>query len=630
MTIRFSRRPFWLLALSLMPSLWSGAALAEVRAFFDRPAVYEGDSLTLIIEADGRDLSGQPDLTALADDFDVLGTSQGSEIRIVNGRRSDKRSWRITLAPKFIGNIELPPIAVGDERTAPLTLTVSEVPQGAQGGPGDDVYVEVELGVDGDRVMVQQQIPVVVRLYSGLPIRGGDLSDPRAEGAVLERLGNDRQYETTRNGRDYQVIERRFSLSPERSGELRIAPVVFEGEVVANRGGTRAPTGNDRLDRLFQDPMVGSLFRDSPFAMLERGEPVRAQAPAIRLQVDPRPAGFGGAHWLPAEALAIDDSWASGPPRLRAGEPVTRTLTLTAKGLAGTQIPEIEIPVPAGVRAYPEKTETESRTDGAMLFGVSAQRVTLIPTAGGRLDMPEIRVTWWDTVARTERVATVPAMTLVVDGPPASAAAQAAAASGTDKAPVSAQARPTEPDGVDATTPEPLDVEAPGETGWPVWAVIAVVVVLLGLGAALFWSRRRRRPISQAPTATAPPPHLGRLRESLHQACLRNDPDAAARALLAWAQASWPRQPPANLATVAERLRGLAGDGADASARVHALERRLYAPGAGPWDGNALWHALKDGLGKTDAQDRLDDEDLAPLYPERSLHRGAGPAAARR
>jgi hypothetical protein len=115
--------------------------------------------------------------------------------------------------------------------------------------------------------------------------------------------------------------------------------------------------------------------------------------------------------------VAIDDSWATQPPRLRVGEPATRTLTITAKGLAGAQIPEIELPAPAGMRVYPEKTETESRTDGATLFGVSAQRVTLIPTAGGSVEMPEVRVTWWDTVAETERVATVPAMTLEVEGP---------------------------------------------------------------------------------------------------------------------------------------------------------------------------------------------------------------------
>ena len=62
--------------------------------------------------------------------------------------------------------------------------------------------------------MVQEQVPVVVRLYSALPLRGGALSDPLADGVVLERLGEDSQYRTSRDGGEYQVIERRFSLSP--------------------------------------------------------------------------------------------------------------------------------------------------------------------------------------------------------------------------------------------------------------------------------------------------------------------------------------------------------------------------------------------------------------------------------
>ncbi len=501
------------------------------------------------------------------------------------------------------------------------------MPQGAQGGPGDDVYVEVELGIDGDHVMVQQQIPVVVRLYSGLLIRGGELSDPRADGAVLERLGNDRQYETTRNGREYQVIERRFSLSPERSGELRIAPVVFEGEVLANRGGsTRGATGNDRLDRLFANPMVESMFRDSPFTMFERGEPVRAQAKAITLQVDPRPTGFGGAHWLPAEAVAIDDSWATEPPRLRAGEPVTRTLTITAKGLAGTQIPEIEIPVPAGLRAYPEKTETESRTDGATLFGVSAQRVTLIPTAGGRLAMPEIRVTWWDTVAQTERVATVPAMTLDVEGAPASTPAPASASGTVDRsrrmqarprlmAPM--QRRPISQSSVSRTRPTGPSGPASARLvycsalGWRCSGIAGASVQPLNC----HWQRSRNRVWASCERRCIRP-----VRRTIRMPPRGPCSPGRRRFGRGNRRPTWRPSPPGSTA------------GAGASEQIQALERRLYAPDAGlsagdaaaQWDGNALWLALKDGLGKANEQRRSGVDDLAPLYPHRPDHRDAG------
>lgn len=181
---QLDKRLSWLLAMALVSALWSTTALAELRAFFDRPTVYEGDRLTLTIEVEGNQRPGEPELSVLDDAFDVLGISTGSQISIVNGRRSDKLTWQISLMPKITGKIEVPPIQVGTRQTSPLTLTVSSVPQGAQGGPGDDLYIEVALDTDGDSVMVQQQIPVVVRLYSALPIRGGELTDPRADGAV--------------------------------------------------------------------------------------------------------------------------------------------------------------------------------------------------------------------------------------------------------------------------------------------------------------------------------------------------------------------------------------------------------------------------------------------------------------
>ena len=614
------------LAVLLIALPWAGDALAGVRAAFDRPKVYEGDTVTLTIEVDGANSGAEPDLSPLARAFDVLGTSTGSQMSIINGRGSAKFSWRIALSPKTLGKIEVAPIQVGSEQTQPLTLTVSEMPQGPLSSPGGDVFVELELGIDGDQVMVQQQVPVVVRLYSAVPIRGGDLSAPSADGAVLERLGDDSQYKTQRNGRDYQVIERRYSLSPQRSGTLRIAPVRFEGELMSS-GRTAA---GDRFGRLFNDPTIDRMFGDMSFPMLRRGEPVRARSRALTLQVKPRAEGFGGEHWLPAEAVAIDDSWAAQPPRLRVGEPATRTLTITAKGLSGAQIPEIGLPAPAGMRAYPEKTETQSRTDGATLFGVSAQRVTLIPTAGGSVEMPEVRVTWWDTVAETERVATVPAMTLLVEGsaaPPPVDDAKAAAVLAPDPGAVPASAADASQVGQGAANSGQDGERAAQITdrtiaiSWPIWLGLALLALAVGTLALPWYRRRRSVAASTAEPAAKPssPPRLGPLREAVRDACNGNDAGAAARALLAWAQALWSDDRPVNLSSVAARIQQGAGAGsALAAEQVRLLERRLYAPDAGPWDGEALWLAVKNGLGAGSATSPPSQEDLAPLYPKRT------------
>ena len=50
---------------------------------------------------------------------------------------------------------------------------------------------------------VQQQIPFRVRLYNDGSLIGGELAEPQVENAVIERLGDEVRYSTTRNGRRY-------------------------------------------------------------------------------------------------------------------------------------------------------------------------------------------------------------------------------------------------------------------------------------------------------------------------------------------------------------------------------------------------------------------------------------------
>lgn len=615
----------------------SAAVLAgELRAHFDRRQVHEGDTVTLTIEKDGTGPAGSPDLSSLNQDFDVLGTSSGTQIRIVNGVRSDTTSWQVTLAPKRAGVLSIPAITMGSDSTAPLTLTVSAAPRGAMGGPGDDVFVELDVGEAGqaetEGVLVQQQVPLTVRLYSARPLLGGDLSEPRVDDAVLSKLGEDRQYRTQRQGRDYQVVERRYSLSPEKSGDLRIPPVVFKGTVRA----AQAPSQNQRrripggafddpgLDRFFQDPDLDRFFGNAfggrdPFGMFERGDPVRAQSKGMDLKVRARPDGVAGSHWLPAQDLIITDSWTADPPQMRVGEPVTRTLTLTAKGLAGAQVPEVGLPALDGIRVYPEKAEAETRTDGETVFGVSRQTFTLIPSRAGSLAIPEVKVTWWDTAAQQERVATLPAWNLQAEAAPAGPIPQNATVSAQPESPAAPTTGVAEAPGQYAAASS----DATPSYLRPKFLAGAVLVLLGLLGAVFLWQRRRG---SVRTTAMAQPDpsraskvsgsprqavELAGVRRAVRDACEANDPQAAAKTLLNWAEAVWPEAPPRSLGALAVRITPAALE------PLKALEVRLYARGGDTWDGAPLWEALKDGLATADRRAGRAAEGLAPLYPLR-------------
>jgi len=614
------------LLVSLLAGVLSTATLAgDLRAYFDRKSVFEGDRVTLVIETTSGTL-GQPDLSGLDADFELLGTSQSTNISIINGQRTDTVRLLVTLAPRHTGSIQVPPIQIGSERTQPLRLQVSELPQGGSGGAGGDIFVELEVGDGASELMVQQQVPMTLRLFTAAPLLEGTLDDPRVDGAVVTKLGEDREYDTRRNGREYQVVERSYSLSPERSGELRIPPVRFEGSVRTTedrRSGSRRSLFDDPFfDRFFQD---SPLSRD-PFGMFDRGQRVSARSRGITLDVKARPGGYAGDHWLPAQALEIVDSWADTRPHLRVGQPVTRTLTLRAKGLSGPQIPQIEIPATPGLRVYPEKTESETRSDGETIYGISRQGVTLIPTKAGELMMPEIQVTWWDTTAQRERVTRVSGWTLKVTG-----------GTGTDGVPESdvhpvPEARMETAEQIMEEPAEGPDIDnepAGIDSRYLATGAMALVVLLVGAGV---WGLYRRRhpsrvfgPARQMATTdnNAVRIRASEAKKALRVACEANDARSAVKALLDWAEATWPEDAPRNLGTLGTRL--LSG-----GEQVRELERRLYAPAAHRWDGAALWQALQGGLSDARTLAERQADVLEPLYPSRSRHFGEVPRTGKR
>ncbi|MEA3641620.1 MAG: BatD family protein [Lamprobacter sp.] len=648
----------WLLVVSLLiPSL--GLA-AEARAVLNQSQVYEGDPVLLTIEVAERTFGQEPDLSVLDDDFDVGGVSTSQQMQFINGQRSDKTSWQVALRPKRLGRLSIPAIQVGSATTAPLSLLVEAVPEGGLGAPGDLVWLEVEVGADprgaadggleqgtapgpdqdadsaSEKLVVQQQVPLVVRAYSARPLLDYAIEMPPIEGAVLNQIGRDQGSLTMRAGQQYRVIERRYTLNPERSGALRIPPILFEAELQGNasrRPGSLAMPG---MPDLFDDPrlerMLGGLNLGSPGSLFERGELARAQSQALTLEVAPSGEGFSGEHWLPATALEVTDSWnpADGGevPRLVVGEPATRTLTLTARGLAGNQIPELEVPAPPGFRAYPGRTESETRSDGENLIGISRQQLTLIPTQGGAVELPSIEVPWWDIQADQERRARVPARVLDVAGAVAAATPKASALTAAE-ADAARQTRPTGASGAAAGLADSVEVIEASEgsaavAGWKrgLGSLVSLIAtLLLSAGGIVFLWRRQRFSLRRAPTGESQGPQQSqvedkpavqarRARDALRGACERDDPQAAATALLAWAGSLWSEDPPRGLGALADRAeRG--------SAEIRALERALYGSVKGQpiWRGEALWAAVKRGLAGPAEPARTQADQLAPLYP---------------
>src|SRR5690348_2276444 len=447
----------WVMLLVLLAPF---AQAATVQAFLDRDHVSLGDTVTLNIQSTGS--LGDPDLSPLQKDFDVLGTSRSRSVQIVNGKSTSTEQLGVALKPRHAGTLVIPPLTVGGDQTAPLTMEVGAAPSGGTGKLGDPVFMEAS--VQSSSPWVGQQTIYTVRLFY-LPGVDGALSDPTADGARLIQLDRDHRYVTQREGYTYKVIERSWALIPQRSGKISVQGPVFQGQ----RAGFGFPNA------WFNNP--NALPNAPPPGF---GGAVHAEAPVA--QIDARaPPSNAGKPWLPARSVELKLSGLPSDGEVDAGTPLTLTLAIRASGQPAEALPEPQLPSIDGARVYPDQTRDATKDTGKWLQGTRTRSFAIVPQRDGKLMIPAITLNWWNVEQNREEQAKVPAYTLRVSGVIASSSAPAA--------PPAAAPAPASAPAAAATAANPQPGISTSSDAW--WRDIALASlglwVLLVVVAGIAW-----------------------------------------------------------------------------------------------------------------------------------------------
>lgn len=567
----------WLLLMALLLP-WSAMA-ANVQATLDRNDVHLGETVTLNLRIDGATHASTPDLSALDRDFEVLGTSNSSELSIINGKQSAQLIIGVALRPKHTGDLQIPAMALAGSQTQPLTLHVGQPDAASNSNLGKDVFIEVTA--DPTHAYVGQQLLYTVRLFLDVNLNSGSLPDPHADGAELRKLGGDTDYQAVRNGHRYQVVERRYALIPQRAGTLTIPSIEFQGEAV-DPGNPNDPGG-------FFNP--GGLFGNST--------PVTADSQEVKIDVQPPPADWGKTTWLPARSLTLGLDGLPSDGKLTVGQPLNLRMHVEAQGQPGDALPELSLPDIDGAKVYPDQSNATTQDDGQWLSGRRDRSFAIFPQRAGTLTMPTVTLTWFDVQSGQKRVATIPAHTFTV-----LAANGAPAAASTVQAPATAAPSSHTAQSVRANAVSP----STSSTSWR-WIALGSIALWLVSMAAFGWLYRRKR--VSAPAAVVRPVETvdtaRPLRQQFLDAAQGDDRAAQARKLLAWARAERPQL--RNLGQLAESLAS-----GEQRAAIEWLQREQYAdaPVATRVD---LATAFAHGLRWRPAADAETKSPLPPLYP---------------
>jgi hypothetical protein len=589
-------------ALSGVSSVWA----QSVKAYIDRNPVMADETFRLVVEAQGVSSSDAPNLQRLKENFDLLGTSHSKQMSIINGQTSSVTRWVTTLAPKRTGTFTIPSIQVGSGSSRPLNITVEEPSHITGADPQRDVFLEAE--VDSHFPYVQGQVLLTLRLVSAVSLQDGKLDDPEIEWGMVERVGKDTSYETIREGRRYQVTERRYAITPQKAGAKIIPPVLLSGTIPDERP-QRSPLKDffsNRRRSLGGEPFT-SLFQTT--------RPIHIHSPKVSLTVKDMPADVKGNVWLPAQEFTIKETWSADTENIQMSEPLTRTVVMFAKGLRGEQLPELPVPDYGSVKTYPDKAQTNTGFDGTWVVGTREEKYALVPTQPGSVTVPGIRIPWWNIEKARWETAELPSRTLTVLG---------------DFRTQSARILQQQPDQFFDPAPPvengPIEVsldssgKSPMISGSNRWAWIAGglmgvwVLTLVGW----WWDRRRRRyQINEGVSSRAEQAMKSERKaiQAVKAACLEQSAPKTREALMNWVSIKQQGKPCLSLGIAARMLADPVPNNTGVEEAIWNLDRTLYTTTEQqPWDGQRFWETIQPGLTATPHKMKNKKESLPELY----------------
>lgn len=544
------------------------ANAANLIASVDRNQITINETLRFQLEYDSRAATDQLDLTALRKEFDILNLrpNSSSSVSIINGKTSQKvlTSWTMTLAPLRKGTLVIPSFNVGAEVSNAIRIEVTDASVGAS----QDQPILVRLSTDFDSAHIGQQILVNIELLAKSNVSNLSGDQLRLDNAQVELL-DQQSFRRVENGISWQVVEWSYAVFPEQTGILAIPAQLFSGSV---------PTTTQRN-------------RYDPFQQ-QRGQRVAARSSATAISIEAVPE-TNGVPWFPANKVDIKSIWQGDTTQMRVGEPLTRTIEISAAGQRASVIPPLPENSSVIYKAYKDQPQLDNQLSSNSLIGIRRESEAIVPSAEGVLELPEQRISWWNSASKSWQQAVLPAETFDV----------LPALQGSSFAPPTAAPQFL----ADQAGTNTLIVEATS-----IWWQIATLALAV-LCAAQFWLlSKRRHNGATANTETDTRPSDGKAWKLLQKTLVSGNAHDIRSALLSWSHISIPDQRIPSLGSLADSIDY---EGADnLRAQLSKLDASLYKDDTNI-DIAALTEAIEQ-LKRALAHRPEKEAGLAPLYPK--------------
>lgn len=208
-------------------------------------------------------------------------------------------------------------------------------------------------------------------------MRNINLNLPETENLIFKQIAKPVEYRSTRSGQNFQVLEVRYAVVPSKAGSYVIDPAKMNMTVLQSR--RRSNRG----------------FFDDPFASFSSGRPLSVSSKSVQLTVHPlpqkgKPPDFSGLIGKFQMRSTLE------PVSLKTGESATLTVSVSGQGNVN-RIPDLKIPELSHIKIYADKPVLESTQDSEGRKGSKTMKWALVPEKDGRLEVPPVAISFFDT-----------------------------------------------------------------------------------------------------------------------------------------------------------------------------------------------------------------------------------------
>ncbi|WP_047489021.1 BatD family protein [Terriglobus sp. TAA 43] len=134
--------------------------------------------------------------------------------------------------------------------------------------------------------------------------------------------------------------------------------------------------------------------------------------PSLSFRADVPAAARDLSYFLPTTQLTIAEKWSPSLKKVRAGDTVERTVTITASKTQAMLIPPLQFSAPDGLRIYgSEPVVREQKTPrGDFIYGQRVETAKYYVEKPGGYTLPAIELQWWNLNTHRLATASLPAI----------------------------------------------------------------------------------------------------------------------------------------------------------------------------------------------------------------------------